>query len=102
MTALRGGSSIAAVAKQHGVAVQKVIDALVADEEKELADQVANGQLTQAQADQRKTGIAAHIADRVNGTAPAGGPGRHGFGGPGGPGQPDQPAGADQQESPTA
>ena len=88
-TALGSGQTLAAVAKAHGVDVQKVIDALVADEKAELADQVKNGTLTQAQADQIATGITQRVTDRVNGTF-RGGPGGPGHGpdgsGPGGPG----------------
>ena len=93
-SALQSGQSMAAVAKAHNVDPQKVIDALVADEEKEVADRVTAGEITQAQADQMKAGITQRITNRVNGTAPQGGPGHghgHGFRGPGGPGQP--PAG---------
>jgi transposase-like protein len=84
VTALRGGTSIAAVAKQHGVAVQKVIDALVADAQGELAAAVKTGRITQAQADQVKADLVSRIEGRVN--APGGafrpGPpfGRFGFG----------------------
>ena len=83
-TALQSGQSLAAVAKAHNVDPQKVIDALVADEQAELADQVKNGTLTQAQADQMKNDITPRVTDRVNGVGgPHGGPG-HGRG-PGAP-----------------
>lgn len=99
-TALQSGQSLAAVAKAHNVDPQKVIDALVADEDAELADQVKNGQLTQAQADQIKPNIAQRVTDRVNNAGgPHGGPGgRHG--GPGGPGGPGQPPADGQQPAP--
>lgn len=66
MTALGSGSSIADVAKQHGVDVQTVIDALVNDAEAELAAAVRAGRLTQAQADQMKSGLEERVTARVN------------------------------------
>jgi hypothetical protein len=67
-TALSGGQTVAQVATAHGVAVQKVIDALVADGLKELAAQVTAGQLTQAQADAMKAAVTQRATDQVNGT----------------------------------
>jgi hypothetical protein len=66
--ALDSGRTIADVAKAHNVDVQKVIDALVAHEQAELATAVADGKLTQAQADERKTHITERVTDMVNGT----------------------------------
>jgi transposase-like protein len=68
LTALRSGSSIADVAKQHGVDVQTVVDALVKDAETELADALKAGRITQAQADQVKAGLQARVTERVNAT----------------------------------
>ncbi len=84
-SALQSGKTIADVAKAHKVDPKKVIDALVADEQSELADAVKNGRLTQAQADEMKTHLTQHATDRVNGKF-RGGPG--GPGGPRGPGGP--------------
>ena len=72
--ALQQGQSLAQVAQAHNVDPQKVIDALVADELKELDQRVASGEITQAQADARKTDLTQHITDRVNGVHPAHGP----------------------------
>lgn len=69
-TALDAGQTMAAVAKAHNVDVQKVIDALVADELDELAADVKAGTLTQAQADARKPTITQRMTDRVNGVHP--------------------------------
>ena len=69
-TALQGGQTMAAVAKAHNVDVQKVIDALVADELDELAAEVKAGTLTQAQADAKKPTITQRMTDRVNGVHP--------------------------------
>ena len=81
-TALRSGKSLAAVAKEKGVAVQKVVDALVAEAKQRLADAVKSGRLTQAQADQRLKDVTARITERVNSTRPAR-PGGFGLGGHG-------------------
>lgn len=83
-TALNSGKTAAAVAKEKGVDVQKVIDAIAAADKAELAAAVKAGTMTQAQADQMLANLTAHVTDEVNGAA--GGPGGHGFGhdGPGG------------------
>ena len=76
-TALQSGKSIATIAKEKGVDVNKVIAAYVAEETAE------HPELTAAQVTQR-------VTDRVNGVAPTGGPGGKGggmggrMGGPGG------------------
>ncbi|HYK95600.1 MAG TPA: hypothetical protein VE011_07040 [Candidatus Dormibacteraeota bacterium] len=67
-TALAGGQTVAAVAKAHNVPLQTVIDALVADGTAELAAQVANGTITQAQADAQKAEILQRATDQANGT----------------------------------
>jgi predicted RNase H-like HicB family nuclease len=84
-TALAGGQTVAAVAKAHNVALQVVIDALVADSNSELAAEVAAGTITQAQADAMKAQILQRATDQANGTF-SGGPGGPGDRGPGGPG----------------
>ena len=61
-TALQSGKSIATIAKEKGVDVNKVIAAFVAEEQAEHPD------LTAAQVTQR-------VTDRVNGVAPTGGRG---------------------------
>lgn len=67
-TALRSGKTIAQVAKAHGVATQKVIDALVTDGKTKVAAAVKAGRLTQAQADKIQAGLTQHVTDLVNGT----------------------------------
>jgi len=67
-TALAGGQTVAAVAKAHNVALQVVIDALVADGTGELAAQVASGSITQAQADAMKAQVLQRATDQANGT----------------------------------
>jgi hypothetical protein len=78
-TELGAGKTVADVAKAHSVAVQTVIDALVADGKSELAAAVKAGTITQAQADAEMANLAQRATDQVNGTF---GPG--GMGGPGG------------------
>ena len=85
-TALQGGKSLAAVAKEKGIDVAKVVDALVAELKTHLDEHVASGKNTQAEADQMLADARTRIEAFVNGTAPAGGPGFGGFGGPGGRG----------------
>jgi hypothetical protein len=57
-----------------------LVAALVADEQKELADAVSSGRLTQAQADEKLARAEERFTEMVNGTMPKRGP--HGFGGP--------------------
>lgn len=83
-TALDSGQSLADVATAHGVDPQKVIDALVADAKAHIADDVASGRITQAEADQHSADLVQRITDHVN---HAGGPG-----GPGCPGMDDSGA----------
>jgi polyhydroxyalkanoate synthesis regulator phasin len=78
-TALRGGKTMAEVAKDKGVDVQKVIDAVVAAQSAQLDQAVTDGKLTPAQATARKADLKARVTALVNGERPAGGPGfRHG------------------------
>ena len=70
MTQLRAGKSLAAVARDKGVAVEKVVDALVAEAQQRLADAVKAGRLTQAQADERLKDLRARVTERVNATKP--------------------------------
>ena len=74
-TALQSGQSIADVANAHGVDPQTVIDALVADAQQHLADDVSSGRLTQDQADQISADLATHVTAAVNQAGLRGGPG---------------------------
>jgi hypothetical protein len=83
--ALRDGSTIAEVAAANGVEAQAVIDAMVAELETHLAEAVADGRKTQAQADEILANASERITAVVNGEVRPGGPVGHG--GPGfGPG----------------
>ena len=77
-TALQGGKSIAQVAQERNVDVQKVIDAIIAADTTAIEQAVTDGKLTRAQADERKAGLPAHVKAEVE---------RVGFGGHGGPGK---------------
>src|SRR5579859_1572580 len=52
-TALENNQSVAQLATAHNVALSSLVDAVVADPATHLAQQVKDGQLTQAEADQR-------------------------------------------------
>src|SRR5207248_3294337 len=66
LTEPNAGKTPAQVATAHGVAVQKVIDALVADGLSELQADVKAGRLTQAQADAMKSQVTQRATDQVN------------------------------------
>jgi hypothetical protein len=88
-TALESGQSLAEVATAHGVDPQVVIDALVADAKAHLAEDVASGRITQAEADERSADLVQRITDHVNhagGPDGAGCPGMDGSGPPPAPG----------------
>lgn len=78
-TALQGGSSLADLAKAKNVALQKVVDAIVVDEKAEIAQAVADGKLTQTQADALLAKVVEHVTAIVNGEHPVPpmGRGRH-------------------------
>ena len=68
--ALEGGQTLAEVAAAHGVEVQTVIDAMVADVAAHLAEKVEAGDITQEQADARLERATESITARVNGEEP--------------------------------
>ena len=88
---LKGGKTIADVAKSKGVATQTVVDAMVSAAKTEFAAQVKAGHLTADQAAKIEANLTQMITDQVNGTFKrpsfGGGMGGSGFGpGMGGPG----------------
>jgi urease accessory protein UreF len=96
-TALRGGQSVAALAKSKNVDPQKIVNDLVADATTRIDAAVSSGKITAAQATKMKNNLTAAITAFVNGT---GGGRGHGFGGHfGGPGR---PGGGDLQPTSTA
>ena len=72
--ALRGGRSIADVAREKQVLVTQVVDALVADAERRLAAAVTAGRLTQAEADARRPDLRPRLTAAVE--RPGGGKGK--------------------------
>lgn len=84
-TELQSGKTIADVAAEKGVAVETITAAVKAELQTHLAEEVASGEHTQAEADQILADADARIAAMIDGTAPAGGRGGFG-GGPGGMG----------------
>ena len=92
---LRGGSTIAEVAKAHGVAESTVVDAIVSQATEKIDQAVSDGHLTEAQAAKLKRGIRDLATKVVEGRG-------LGFGGGfGGPGRGDRP-GRPGSPSPTA
>lgn len=65
-TALRSGQSLAQVAQSKNVEVEKVVDALVAEAKKRLAEKVAAGELTQARANEMSYALEERITAHVN------------------------------------
>jgi len=82
-TELGEGQTLAEVATAQGVEVQAVIDALVTDAGTHLAEHVADGDITQAEADEKLAEMTERITTSVN---DGGGFGRGGEGGHGGRG----------------
>jgi hypothetical protein len=68
--ALQGGQTIAEVAEANGVAGDDVVAAMVADAEERLAQAVADGRITQEQADERTADLESRITALVNGELP--------------------------------
>jgi hypothetical protein len=85
-TALQGGQTIAQVAASKNVDVQKVIDAMVAEYKTKETAEIATGDHTQAEVDQKVADFTTRATDIVNGRVPVGGP-QGGKGGRGGRGQ---------------
>lgn len=78
--ALRSGKTIRDVAAERGVAVTDVVAAIVAAERAHLAEHVAAGDLTQAEADDRLADAEERASALVDGEGPKRGPGRFGGG----------------------
>ncbi|MEO6144680.1 MAG: hypothetical protein ABIP19_11940 [Dermatophilaceae bacterium] len=78
-TAVRGGKSLADIAKDQKVSITALVKAMVASAESQLGTAVKDGTLTQAQADTMKSSLTQRITDQVNRVRSERGPG-HGFG----------------------
>lgn len=69
-TALESGQTLAEVAKDHNVSVDTLVAALVKAETARIKQEVTDGRLTQAQADERLADLTKRVTDRVNRTRP--------------------------------
>jgi hypothetical protein len=69
--ALAAGKTLAAIAAEKNVPVNTLVDALVEAATTRIAQDVTDGRLTQAQADEITEDLRARITERVNSTRPA-------------------------------
>jgi hypothetical protein len=84
---LDSGKSLADVAATQNVSVQSVIDVIVAEKQAHMAEEVASGEMTQAQADAKLANVTTKVTEMVNSVRPVGmGEGKHGGKGHGGKG----------------
>jgi hypothetical protein len=79
-TQVQSGKTLAQIATTQGVSVQSVIGVLVTDMQAHIAQEVASGKITQAQADTKLAGVTAMATERVNSVQPARGEGMQGHG----------------------
>ncbi len=77
---LQGGKSIAQVAEEHGVALDNVVNAIVAEREAALAQAVAEGRLTQEQADLMLANMRTNLTTQLQQPHVPGGQGPSGAG----------------------
>ncbi|MGI9646715.1 MAG: hypothetical protein ACR2O6_15520 [Ilumatobacteraceae bacterium] len=68
--ALQGGQTLAEVAVANGVAVDTLVDELVAEKNSRLDEKVADGTLTAEEADEKRADLEERITARVNGERP--------------------------------
>jgi hypothetical protein len=66
VTALQGGKTIAAVAKDKGVVLDKIVDAFIAERQTALKAAVASQRMTQAQADSMIAMMKTNVLARLN------------------------------------
>jgi len=64
-TELEAGKSIAAVAEANGVSEQTVIDAIIAEAKAHFAEEVANGEHTQAEVDSKLADLETRVTEMV-------------------------------------
>ena len=76
--AREAGQSIADVAADQGVAIETVVDAIVESKTAHIQEHVADGDLTQAEADERIAGLNERVTERVNATPGERGDGERG------------------------
>jgi hypothetical protein len=73
---LQSGKTLAEVAAEHEVAVETIVDTFLAPRAERLAELVANGQLTQEQADTILATMRANVTARVSAEWSPRGPGQ--------------------------
>lgn len=81
-TALQGGQTLAQVAESKGVSTQVLTDALTAGIENHIAQEVADGRIDQARADEMLAKVDQRVTDMLDGVRPKGGRGPRGHGQP--------------------
>ena len=79
-TQVESGKTLAQIATAQGVDVKLVVDAIVADMKSHIAEEVASGELTQAQADAKLADATTKVTEMVNTVQPARGEGMQGHG----------------------
>jgi DNA-binding CsgD family transcriptional regulator/Trp operon repressor len=77
-TQVQSGKTLAQIATAQSVSVQSVINVLVADMRAHIAEELASGEITQAQADTKLAGVTAKATERVNNLRPTRGEGTRG------------------------
>lgn len=77
--AREAGQSLADVAAAQGVSIDVVIEAIITDAETRIAEKVAEGDLTQEEADERLAGLEERVTEKVNQAPGEGGRGRRGL-----------------------
>jgi polyhydroxyalkanoate synthesis regulator phasin len=77
-TALQDGKTIAGLAEEKGVDIQTIIDAYLAEVKSDLDEAVADGKITQEQADEQLEQAKTQVTDRLSNTWQNMGPGRGG------------------------
>ena len=74
-TQMQSGKTLAQIATTQSVSVQSVINVLVAGMQAHIAEELASGKITQAQATTKLAGVTAKATERVNSVQPARGEG---------------------------
>ena len=74
-TQVQSGKTLAQIATAQSVSVQSVINVLVADMQAHIAEELASGEITQAQATTKLASVTAKATERVNSVQPARGEG---------------------------
>lgn len=91
--AAQAGTTLAELAEANGVSSQRLVDALVAATQERLDDAVADGRLTQAEADERAAEVESRITQSLDEPVRLGRGHRGGHGGGGGGGHHSSGAG---------